>query len=528
MSIIGYWLPSAPVAFTPSEVAEYVQHFRYQCMIVQHPQTGAIGIATQGEWAEEGYPVLAILPAMYPEWLGNRSFAQNHSVRFPYVSGAMANGIATTDLVIAIVKMGGMGFFGAAGLPVQKVSEALDRLQAALGLEGNWGSNLIHSPNEPELEQAIVELYLRRGVRRISAAAYMKLSPFIVRYALKGIFRDENGVIQRPNLVFAKISRPEVARHFMSPPPTKMVQELLEKGWITPEEAALAPLLSVAEDIIVESDSGGHTDNQALSALFPSISQLRDEVQKQYGFQREIRLGAAGGLGDPQAVAAAFSMGADFCLTGSINQGCIESGLHPSGKELLAKVGLGDVMMAPAADMFELGVEVQVLKRGSMFGVRALKLYEGYRHYDSLWSIQGADKVELEKILKNTVEQAWSETQTYWEERDGAEAVRAQRDPKHQMALLFRSYLGLSSKWAIHGLADRKLDYQIWCGPAMASFNQWAKGSFLEKTQNRQAAQVARNLLEGACQIIRAEQLRACGVAVPASCFVTKPILWNS
>ena len=40
---------------------------------------------------------------------------------------------------------------------------------------------------------------------------------------------------------------------------------------------------------------------------------------------------------------------------------------------MLAKAGLADVVMAPAADMFELGVEVQVLKRGSMFGVRAKK-----------------------------------------------------------------------------------------------------------------------------------------------------------
>ena len=527
--MIGYWLPSAPVAFTSQDIAQYIEHFRHQCMIVQHPETGVIGVATEGQWAENGYPVLAILPPIYPEWLGNRSFAQTHHVRFPYVSGAMANGIATTDLVIAIVKMGGMGFFGAAGLPVQKVSQALDRLQSALGLNGNWGSNLIHSPNEPELEQAIVELYLERGVRRISAAAYMKLSPFIVRYALKGVYRDRNDVIHRPNLVFAKISRPEVARHFMAPPPPKMVQDLLQKGWITQQEADLAPFISVAEDIIVEADSGGHTDNQALTALFPAIAQLRDELHSQHGFQREIRLGAAGGLGDPQAVAAAFSMGADFCLTGSINQGCVESGLHPSGKELLAKVGLGDVMMAPAADMFELGVEVQVLKRGSMFGVRALKLYEWYRHYDSLWSIQGADKVELEeKILKTSVQKAWQDTQSYWEQRDPQEAQRAQKDPKHQMALLFRSYLGQSSKWAILGIPERQLDYQIWCGPAMASFNQWVKGSFLEKTQNRQAAQVARNLLEGACQIIRAQQLRSCGVAVPASCFVTQPIVWKS
>ena len=35
--------------------------------------------------------------------------------------------------------------------------------------------------------------------------------------------------------------------------------------------------------------------------------------------------------------------------------------------------------MAPAADMFEMGVKLQVLKRGTMFPMRAQKLYELYR-----------------------------------------------------------------------------------------------------------------------------------------------------
>ena len=51
--------------------------------------------------------------------------------------------------------MGGMGFFGAAGLSVERVSAALDRLQTALPSSVSWGSNLIHSPNEPQLESAI-------------------------------------------------------------------------------------------------------------------------------------------------------------------------------------------------------------------------------------------------------------------------------------------------------------------------------------------------------------------------------------
>src|SRR6185369_8115769 len=108
-------------------------------------------------------------------------------------------------------------------------------------------------------------------------------------------------------------------------------------------------------------------------------------------------VGAAGGLGTPGAVAAAFQLGAAYVLTGSVNQSAVESGLSVEGKRMLAQAELTDVIMAPAADMFELGVKVQVLKRGTMFGVRALKLYETYVAYPSLEVIPAEVRARLEK-----------------------------------------------------------------------------------------------------------------------------------
>ena len=523
-SIIGHWVPSGAIAFTPAELTQISARFRETVVVIQDPETGAVGAAVEGTWGETGYPVLAVIPALYPEWLGNRGFTETHGVTYPYVCGAMANGIASTELVTAIVRAGGMGFFGAAGLSPARVTQALDTLEQNLGKGTAWGMNLIHSPNEPALEEEIADMYIRRGVTRVSAAAYMKLSPAILRYALSGLSQDSTGKIHRRNYVFAKISRPEVAKHFMSAPPQIMVQRLLERGLITAEEARLSQFVSVAEDIIIESDSGGHTDNQALSALFPTIADLRDRIASTSGRSRQCRLGAAGGLGSPQAVAAAFALGADFVLTGSVNQGCVESGLDASGKTLLAAAGLADVMMAPAADMFELGVEVQVLKRGSMFGVRAKKLYELYRRYISLAAIPELEMKALERdIFKKSWQDAWAAAAQYWTVRDPSELQRAMADPKHQMALLFRAYLGQSSKWAIQGLSERRMDYQIWCGPAMGAFNSWVEGSFLELPENRTVEQVARNLLEGACQCTRAQQLRTCGVPMPAISFLYHP-----
>ncbi len=91
------------------------------------------------------------------------------------------------------------------------------------------------------------------------------------------------------------------------------------------------------------------------------------------------------------------------------------------------------------------------------------------------------------------------------------------------MALVFRSYLGQSSGWAITGVRDRRMDYQIWCGPAMGAFNAWTTDSFLAEPQNRSVVQVARNLLEGAAVVTRAQQLRSFGVPIPPASFDFRP-----
>ena len=220
--------------------------------------------------------------------------------------------------------------------------------------------------------------------------------------------------------------------------------------------------------------------------------------------------------------AVAFSVA--FVLTGSVNQGAVESGLSDEGKRLLAQAELADVVMAPAADMFEMGVEVQVLRRGTMFGVRAKKLYELYRAHASLEAIPAEERARVEReLLRESFEEAWASTRAYWAARDPAEVTHAEADAKHRMALVFRSYLGQSSRWAIAGQADRRADYQIWCGPAMGAFNAWTRGTFLERPDERRVVQVAYNLLDGATAITRAHQLRAAGAPVPAAAFDPRP-----
>jgi PfaD family protein len=532
LTLIGLWKPGEePPIWSQQDLLGAVARFREPMHVLHDRSNGRVGIGIGGEVvpadkAGNGtFALLASLPAIYPEWLGERSFTEVHQVRFPYVAGAMANAISSERMVAAMAEAGCLGFFGAAGLELGRIEAAIDWLQSELDQRGlPWGSNLIHSPHEPELEEAIADLYIRRGVRRVSASAFMRLTPAVVRYAYSGISQADDGSIRRRNHLFAKISRPEVAGPFMTPAPAELVQALADQGKLTPEEAQLAGGLPVAEDITVEADSGGHTDNQSLSALFPTILALRDQLVEKHRYQRPLRVGAAGGLGTPAAVAAAFGLGAAYVLTGTVNQACIESALPVSGRRLLANAGLGDVVMAPAADMFELGVEVQVLKRGTMFSVRARRLYELYRNYDRLEALPATEVKRLEdEIFRTSFEQAWQKTAAYWQERDPGELERAERDSKHKIALLFRSYLGQASRWAVNGDSERQLDFQIWCGPAIGAFNVWTQGTFLADVERRSVVQVARNLLEGAAAVTRAQQLRTCGVPVPVAAFDFRP-----
>src|SRR5207237_10378602 len=105
----------------------------------------------------------------------------------------------------------------------------------------------------------------------------------------------------------------------------------------------------------------------------PTMLALRDRLQARHGYNQSLRVGAAGGIATPASAAAAFVMGAAYVLTGSINQACVESGSSDAVREMLAQAEQADVIMAPAADMFEMGVKVRVVERGTMFARRAAR-----------------------------------------------------------------------------------------------------------------------------------------------------------
>jgi trans-AT polyketide synthase/acyltransferase/oxidoreductase domain-containing protein len=513
----GWQGPAEALAFTGDGIRACLMNLAEPCHLVRlNGRLAATNHGTAVDAPRDGIELLAAAPPISAERLGSAAFRAAHRVRYAYAAGAMANGIASEAMVIALGRQRLLSSFGAAGLVPTRVEAAIRQIQAALP-QGPYAFNLIHSPSEESIERRGVELYLRYGVRTIEASAFLNLTPTVVRYRVAGLSTDPAGRIVIGHRVIAKVSRREVAEPFLRPAPPAILAQLVSAGEITPRQAELAARVPMCDDLTVEADSGGHTDNRPLVSLLPSLLLLRDQIQAELRYAQPVRIGAAGGIGTPDSAFGAFAMGADYVVTGSINQSCHESGASPHSRELLAQADVADVMMAPAADMFEMGVKVQVLKKGTLFAVRAQKLYDLYRAYDGIEALPAAERASIERqIFRRNLDEVWEGTRSYFAERDPEQVQRAEANPRRKMALVFRWYLGLSSRWSNAGEAGRELDYQIWCGPSMGAFNAWVRGTYLEPAAARSVTDVAEQLMFGAAYQARIMQLRLQGVPVPA------------
>lgn len=433
------------------------------------------------------------LPNLTAQDFGDAEFKKTYGLKYAIYGGAMANGIASADLVIALGKAGCMGSYGSGGMRPDIVEKDIDKIKAAL--DGKpYMVNMLSNRNA-QAEFDLAKMLVEKEVPAVESSAYITPSEALVYYRLKGI-RQENGRIVIPHKIIAKVSREEVLEKFVSPPPAEAVTSLLKDGRITAEEASLADKIPLADDITVEADSGGHTDGHPLVSMLPALIALANRKQAEFGYQQKVRVGAGGGIGTGLSCLGAFEMGAAYVVTGSVNQGCVEAGTSDYVKQILAETEMADVIMAPCADMFEMGAKVEVIKKKTMYAQNAQKLYECYVKYPSFEAIPAADRERIEKkILRDSFDNIWKNTKDYFSKADPSKIPQAEKNPKMKMALVFRWYLGNSSRWAVQGNPERKFDMQIWCGQAMGAFNLWVKGTSLEKAENRHAGELAELLL---------------------------------
>jgi trans-AT polyketide synthase/acyltransferase/oxidoreductase domain-containing protein len=440
--------------------------------------------------------------------LGAAGFRRDHSVSLAYAAGGMAKGISSPALVIRMARAGLLSWYGAGGQRLPVVRSAVRRIRAAVGAAAPWGVNMLHPIGMPALEEAFVDLLLAEEVREVEAAAYIEITPALVRYRLTGLSAGPDGVPRPANRVLGKASRLEVAARFLAPAPPALVAALAADGRITAEAAALAARLPLADDLCVEADSGGHTDRRVALVLLPAARRLRDSVARDHRFGQAghappPRVGLAGGLGTPEAIAAAFAMGADFVLTGSINQCTPEAGTSDAVKEMLARAGPEDFDMAPAGDMFEIGARVQVVRRGLLFPARANRLYQLWRRHESLEALPPAALMQIERqCFGRPVAEVWEETRRHYAASAPEILAAAEANPKQKLAMVLRWYWIRSNRLAMAGDLSERANWQVHSGPAMGAFNDWAGGTKLADWRARHVDVIGRELMAEAARLL--------------------------
>lgn len=170
---------------------------------------------------------------------------------------------------------------------------------------------------------------LTRQIKRLAKPLIVEDEPIETEPVEQKPALEEYIPQKHEKFVMGSESLEDVASAFMEAPSRLIVDKLTKEGYLTEEQAELALQTTVADDICVESDSAGHTDHGLNFAVLPAIRRKREILHAS-----KMHIGLAGGIGSPEAIAAAFMLGADFVLTGSINQCTVEAGISDSVKDI--------------------------------------------------------------------------------------------------------------------------------------------------------------------------------------------------
>ncbi|MCL2719101.1 MAG: ACP S-malonyltransferase [Lachnospiraceae bacterium] len=429
------------------------------------------------------------------ELLYGREFIEEYDISYPYVIGGMYQGISSVEMVVRGAKAGMLAFFGTGGLRYDEIRQAIKEIQKHV----SKGAGMNFTPDyfNEEHNDKMVDTFLTCGVDIVEVSGTVRMFPALVRYRLNGLLPGEDGAVIVKNKIIAKLSRPEIAELFLKPAPEDIINKLLEQGKITGLEAELGRKIAMADDICVEQDSGGHTDQGSALVIFPTLRQMAQDYCKKFQYKKKIRVGLGGGIGTPEAMAAAFFIGAQFVVTGSINQCTVEAGISELSKEMLADANIQDTDYAPAGDMFEIGAKVQVLKKGVFFPARANRLYEAYKFYDSINSFDPKLREQMEKFyFGKSLNEVYKEIEEYYIEKNPDEIQRAQNNEKYKMALIFKQYFRYATQAAIKGDTANKANFQILCGSSMGAFNQWINNTVYRDYSKRHVDEIGFRLLE--------------------------------
>lgn len=243
------------------------------------------------------------------EDFGDPEFKRTYGLRYALYGGSWTD----SHIAIALGKAGCMGAYDSDGVQPDVVAREIDNMKSALG-ELPFLIKM-HANQNADTQMRLVRLLIEKNVTGVEASGFTDPTAALIRFRLNGI-REEDGKIVIPHKIIAGVSREEILEKFVSPPDPMLVASLLENGYITTQEAALAPRIPVADDITVEADP--------LVSTLPALVAHCNRIQTQFGYQQKVRVGAGGVIGTGAGCLAAFEMGAAYVAADSVIHGCAD------------------------------------------------------------------------------------------------------------------------------------------------------------------------------------------------------------
>ncbi|NQS91760.1 MAG: 2-nitropropane dioxygenase, partial [Chloroflexi bacterium] len=158
----------------PDEISATLRDLTSKCYLLEYKDQ--IGISRKGfpvpaTGSDGKIPLIGSLKAISPGQMGDPAFLAHHGVKSAYMAGSMANAISGEALVTALGRSGFLASFGSGGVSPARLVQAITTIKKALP-DGPYAFNLIHSPQEPALEQKAVDLFLKHGINTIEASAF--------------------------------------------------------------------------------------------------------------------------------------------------------------------------------------------------------------------------------------------------------------------------------------------------------------------------------------------------------------------
>lgn len=238
------------------------------------------------------------------------------------------------------------------------------------------------------------------------------------------------------------------------------------------------------------------TGSIPINSLLPQVIDKKNFLMKKYGYSKDIHIGAAGSIGDSVSALDAFLLGADFIMTGSVNQCTAEAEVSKWVKDKLQKVEIQDTEMIPTSHVYEIGMKVQVLKKGVFFVARALKLYEIYNRISKIEDIEPKVLAQIQdKYFGKSIDDIYNEIKN---DLSDTERKRAENESKFKFGLIIYWYYNYCMDCAIKNENSQNLNCLIPVSSAMGRINQFLENTEYMNWENRHPDILGRLIMSGA------------------------------